>query len=95
MAVQPAAPESIPVLVASDGQHSGTAHTSSTPCTNYQLNQERHLHLLQSQLEGHKLRADELEKQCERLTAEVDNAKERYAAAGHRQFQVHHVAMPD
>ena len=50
--------------------------------------QERQLRLLQSQLEGHKLRADEFEKQCERLTAELDYTKQRHSAAGHRQFQV-------
>ena len=66
-------------------------HTPSMPFANYQLNQERHLRLLQSQLDGHKLRADEFEKQCERVTAELDNTKERYSAAGHRQFQVMHL----
>ncbi len=58
------------------------------PLANHQLNQERQLHLLQSQLDGHKLRADELERLSERLTADLDNVKERHSAAGHRQFQV-------
>ena len=50
--------------------------------------QERQLRLLHSQLEGHKLRAEDFEKQCERLTAELDYTKQRHSAAGHRQFQV-------
>ena len=58
------------------------------PFVNHQLNQERHLHLLQSQLDGHKLRADEFERLSERLAADFDNMKERHSAAGHRQFQV-------
>ena len=63
------------------------------PFANYQLNQERHLRLLQSQLDGHKLRADEFERQCECVTAELDITKDRYSAAGHRQFQVWHFPL--
>ncbi|KAL0020769.1 hypothetical protein WJX77_011905 [Trebouxia sp. C0004] len=62
-------------------------HTPSMPFANHQLNQERHLRLLQSQLDGHKLRADEFERLSERLAADLDNMKERHSAAGHRQFQ--------
>jgi len=78
-----------PTLVAATVEkYHSIIHTPSMPFANYQLNQERHLRLLQSQLDGHKLRADEFETLSERLTAEIENVKERHSAAGHRQFQV-------
>ena len=69
-------------------KYNSIIHTPSMPFANYQLNQERHLRLLQSQLDGHKLRADEFEHLSERLAADLDSAKEHQSAAGHRYFQV-------
>ena len=69
-------------------KHDPLIHTSSMPSANSQPKQERQVHLLQSQLEGHKLRANDFEKQCEHLTAELDYTKQRHSASGHRHFQV-------
>lgn len=80
-------PAALPGTAPVEKYHS-IIHTPSMPFANYQLNQERHLRLLQSQLDGHKLRADEFERLSERLAADLDNMKERHSAAGHRQFQV-------
>ena len=74
-------------------KHHSLIHTPSMPFANYQLNQERHLRLVQSQLDGHKLRADEFERLSERLAADLETVKERHSAAGHRQFQVLHTHL--
>jgi hypothetical protein len=80
-------PAAVPGTAPVEKYHS-IIHAPSMPPANHQLNQERQLHLLQSQLDGHKLRADEFEQLSERLAADLDNVKERHSAAGHRQFQV-------
>ena len=77
-----------PLASATMEKYHSIIHTPSMPFANYQLNQERHLLLLQSQLDGHKLRADDFEKVSESLAAEMESVKERHSAAGHRQFQV-------
>ena len=69
-------------------EYGGIIHTTSMPSAVLQPKQERQLRLLQSQLEGHKLRADDFEKQCACVTADLDYAKQRHNSADHRQFQV-------